>query len=396
MPSASFSTRQRRRRLIARHHLGRTAAGVVEATRGVVAVHSSDPCTPHLAMWARVEGFETADLDAALCEDRSLWRLHAMRRTLFVIPTDEARHVLVAASADIAAKERRRLEGWLEAEMSARKLRPWLKQAQADVHRVLAEGDELLTQELSDRIPALARAITVGSGKWSRPSPVSSRLLFLMAMDGELVRTRPAGTWRSSQYRWARADAWFGDARPSPALDPAQARAALLLRYLHAHGPATLTDIRWWTGWTAKHTQAGLKAIGAITVALEGGDEGWILPGDLEADTKTREAVVALLPSLDPTPMGWKQRAWFLGPHEAALFDRNGNIGPTIWWQGRIVGGWAVRSDGEVAIRLLEDVGARATRTIKAEAKALGAWLDGTTVIPRFRTPLERELAGAE
>ena len=52
---------------------------------------------------------------------------------------------------------------------------------------------------------------------------------------------------------------------------------------------------------------------------------------------------VALLPGLDSTVMGWKERAWFLGGHQHALFDVNGNAGPTVWCNGRIVGGWAHR-----------------------------------------------------
>jgi hypothetical protein len=92
--------------------------------------------------------------------------------------------------------------------------------------------------------------------------------------------------------------------------------------------------------------------------------------------------------------MGWRERAWYVGAHAAALFDRSGNIGPTAWWDGRIVGGWAQRKDGEVAVRLLEDVGAEATAAIAAEAQRLREWIGpGTTVTPRFRTPLERELA---
>ena len=62
-------------------------------------------------------------------------------------------------------------------------------------------------------------------------------------------------------------------------------------------------------------------------------------------------------PSLDPTVMGWKEREWYLGDHAPALFDRAGNAGPTVWWDGRIVGGWVQRRDGEVVYRLLEDVG---------------------------------------
>jgi hypothetical protein len=37
--------------------------------------------------------------------------------------------------------------------------------------------------------------------------------------------------------------------------------------------------------------------------------------------------------------MGWKDRGWYLGPHRAALFDGAGNAGPTMWVEGRIVGG---------------------------------------------------------
>jgi hypothetical protein len=93
--------------------------------------------------------------------------------------------------------------------------------------------------------------------------------------------------------------------------------------------------------------------------------------------------------------MGWRDRGWFLGEHAAAaLFDRSGNIGPTVWWDGRIVGGWAQRADGEIVFRLLEDAGAGALAAIAAEAENLGGWLGPMRVTPRFRTPLERELSG--
>jgi len=90
--------------------------------------------------------------------------------------------------------------------------------------------------------------------------------------------------------------------------------------------------------------------------------------------------------------MGWTQREWFLGDHSSALFDRSGNAGPTVWWDGRIVGGWAQRKDGEIAFRLLEDVGADALRAVEAQAERLATWLGKVRVTPRFRTPLEREL----
>ena len=90
--------------------------------------------------------------------------------------------------------------------------------------------------------------------------------------------------------------------------------------------------------------------------------------------------------------MGWKERDWYLGEHRPALFDTAGNAGPTVWWSGRIVGGWAARKGGEIAFRLLEDIGREGVAAVEAEAERLEAWLAERSVLPRFTTPLAREL----
>ena len=91
--------------------------------------------------------------------------------------------------------------------------------------------------------------------------------------------------------------------------------------------------------------------------------------------------------------MGYSERDWFLGPHAAKLFDRSGNIGPTIWSDGRIVGSWAQRKNGTLAYKLLEDIGSSAEKAVESAAHALSGWLGTVRVTPRFRTPLERELS---
>ena len=138
-----------------------------------------------------------------------------------------------------------------------------------------------------------------------------------------------------------------------------------------------------------------LAAIGPDEVDLDG-TTGLVLPDDPHDDAPDVEPGPsrgsALLPALDPTVMGWFERDWYLGPHRAALFDRNGNAGPTIWSDGRVVGGWAHRADGTVAVRLLEDVGSEVHDAVERRAGALEAWLGTRRFTPRFRTPLEREL----
>ncbi len=395
---------ERRARLVARHHLAKTAADPVAAVRGVVAMHSSDPLTPYLGVWARVPGVSIADIERTLFEDRALWRLHAMRRTLFVVPSDEATMFHAAAGSDVSRTERKRLEAWLGAEIGTGKAKRWVETVEPAVIRALGDGGELKTQDLCARVPELGLEVTLGAGKWTARSPIGSRLLFLLAMEGRIARTRPAGTWRSSQYHWM-STAAFTRGEPSGGafgtLDPTAARADLARRYLAQHGPATAMDVRWWTGWTVKQLTAALAEVRAVIVQLDDGKEGYVMPSDVEQPGTPTGAMndvshVALLPVLDPTVMGWKERAFYLGDHSRRLFDVNGNAGPTVWVDGRIVGGWAVRGAdgaGEVVYRLLEDVGSEAVRRIDVEAAALTTWLGGAAPIPRFRTPLERELA---
>ena len=92
--------------------------------------------------------------------------------------------------------------------------------------------------------------------------------------------------------------------------------------------------------------------------------------------------------------MGWRNRDWYLGDHAGHLYDRNGNAGPTVWWGGRVVGGWAQTKAGRIPYRLLEDIGSEGEADVARMAADLEDWMGPTRVTPRFRTPLEKELAG--
>jgi hypothetical protein len=175
-------------------------------------------------------------------------------------------------------------------------------------------------------------------------------------------------------------------------MEPAAARAELVRRYLAGFGPATIADIKWWTGWTVGQTKAALAAADAAEVRLAGDAPGWVLADDL-APVRPGRPWVAFLPPLDPTTMGWQERSWYLGPHGPELFDRNGNAGPTVWVDGRIAGGWTQRRDREIAHRLLEDVGAEATAAVAAAGAELEQWLGPMRITPRFPTPLQKSLS---
>jgi hypothetical protein len=383
---------ERRARLGRRHLLASPARSPEHAAEAVVGLHSSDPSTVHLSAWARVSPFKPGDLEDALYERRSLVRMLGMRRTLFVVPRHIAAVMDEACTKALAAAERRRLIRMLEEQgivLPGRGER-WLQWVTTKTLAAIGQRGEATARQLTVDVPELGEKLRFGEGKsWAGTMGVSTRVLFLLASEGRIVRARPLGSWVSGQYRWARTEDWLGE--PLEALDHREACAELVRRYVDAFGPVTTTDVRWWTGWTARLASASLQAAGVVEIALDEG-VGFVLQDDVEP-VDAPDPWVALLPGLDPTVMGWKERLWYLGRHAPQLFDRAGNAGPTVWADGRIVGGWIGRRDGEVAVELLETVSAATRRAIDAEVERLRDWLGDVRITPRFRTPLETRLA---
>jgi winged helix DNA-binding protein len=390
--SPRFDAAERRRRLLARHRLAAasSAPSVAEAAAAMVGLHSSDPTTVVLSARARVRDLTVADVERALYERRDVLRILGMRRTLFVVPPDLAVIIRAACSEPIARVERRRLMGFLETARPDRDAAALLAQAEVDTLAALDDLGAASATELTSRVPALGEQFAFGEGKrYAGTFGLSTRLLFLLAAEWKVIRARPRGSWVSGQYRWARLEAWAPDLPPIPT--PETARRLLVERWLSAFGPGTERDLAWWTGLPLGQLRAALSGLDLATVRLDD-EDGLALATDLEP-TRAVAPSATLLPSLDPTPMGWKLRDWFLGPHGTAVFDTNGNIGPSVWWDGRLVGGWGQRPDGTVVIRLLEDVGREGTDACAAAAAELGAWLAGVRISPRFPTPLQRMLA---
>ncbi|WP_282088459.1 winged helix DNA-binding domain-containing protein [Streptomyces tendae] len=389
---------ERRARLGVRHRLAVAARAKdpVEVAGDLVVLHSTDPSSVYVATWARTNDGSVRDVEHALYEDRTLIRLLGMRRTVFVTTLDTAPVLQAACSQAVAARERRKLLGFLAESGVAddqEGVGTWLAEAEDIAVRALAARGEATAAELAGDDPRLSTTVTLSAGKsYEGTQKVASRLLLLLAAEGRVVRGRPRGSWTSHQYRWAPLTDWSPGGLAE--WDTREAEEELARRWLRAYGPATADDLRWWTGWTKTQVKRVLTALEPVEVDL-GGTTGLLLPDDL-AETEKPEPWAALLPALDSTPMGWHERDWFLGDHGPRLFDRVGNIGPSLWWDGRIVGGWAQDGGGEIVCSFLEDVGSDAEAAVRAEAERLAVPLGDVrlTARTRGRTWLEDELAG--
>lgn len=391
-PVRAFTVADRRSRLGRRHRLADPGTDVAGITEDLVVLHATDPATVYLSAMARVAGSSLDQVASALYEERSVVRILAMRRTLFIVPVCYLPVIERSSTDPVATVERARLEGFL-ADSDIDDPVAWLAEAATEVTDALTDGGAQ-AREITALVPRLATKIVMGAGtKWAATAGATSRVLATLANEGVLIRGRPAGEWTGRQYTWHLRRRWLGESEPAPdSYTLESASTELVRRWLLAFGPATFDDLKWWTGWKVGQLRSALAELDVAEVELDGGS-GIVLGDDLD-DDPAPEPWAALLPSLDPTPMGWKERDWYLGPHRGSLFDRNGNVGPTVWVNGRIVGGWGQRPDGQVVTRLLvDDIDTHSRALIEAEVTRLQDVVGDTVVKPSFPTPLQRELS---
>ncbi|QIK68417.1 winged helix DNA-binding domain-containing protein [Nocardioides sp. HDW12B] len=386
-----LAVEQRRARVVRRHRLDGSATSVAEAAGCVVALHATDPATVYLSTLVRAHALTLADVERELYDERAVVRLMGMRRTLFAAPTATVPVVQAAAASGVARAMRRTLVkqlGTLPTEPALptdpAEVEVWLDETIALTEAAAARLGQASGAQLGAAEPRLRTAILPSTDKsYDVRRTVTSSVLTLMATEGRLVRSRPLGSWTSRQHTWEPL------APESEPWDEAAARAELVRRYLAAFGPATETDVVWWTGWAKGVTRAALARLDLAETSA-----GWVLADDTAPEPDVDPAA-ALLPALDPTPMGWKERDWFLPADRTALYDAYGNVGPTIWWGGEVVGGWAVRADGRVVTELLADRGRACADAVATAAAALEPRLEGARITPSFPTPLERRLRTA-
>lgn len=391
---------ERRDRLAKRHRLTTATRtdDVAAIADSVVALHSTDPATVYLSAIARMQHPTIEAVSTAIYDDRTVVRHHAMRRTLWVFTPEVARIAHAACTASLAQTQRKLLARMVEDTGIATNGAAWSEGAKAETLAALASMGSATARQLGKQVPSLTEKLRrVIGGNTVNTQGAHTRLLLSLGFDGAIIRGRPNGSWNTSEYPWSVAEQWLPGGLAGA--DPQTAAADLARRYLDRFGPATTADLQWWAGWTTGVTKRAIAAVGAVAVELDDGEggagEGWVLADDVDPPPSRSTRWFAFLPALDPTTMGWKQRAWYLGEHGkfgASLFDSNGNAGPTIWLDGQVVGGWAQRKSGEIAYRLLTDVPASRAKAIAARAEEIRALIGDVRVNVRFPAPMQKEL----
>ena len=282
-PGAVLGPRALNRALLERQLLlSRRALSVPDALEHLVGLQAQNPNGPYFGLWSRLSEFHPDDL-AGRIDRRVVVRIALMRWTLHVVTANDCVR-LRPQTQPVMERRMRALFG--------RQL------VDVDLDRLVALGRELVEAQprsLGDVGRLLAQ-------EWPGYEP--SLLGNALAALAPLVHVPPRGMWgRNGRAVQTTAERWLG--RP---LDAAGPPDELLRRYLAAFGPATVDDMRTWSG---------LRGIGCVIERLrprllsfrdEHGHELFDVPGAPLPDPAT-PAPPRFLPECDNAVLAHADRA---------------------------------------------------------------------------------------
>ncbi len=222
-PGAVLCARTLNRALLERQMLlRRQPVGVAEALEHLVGLQAQNPIGPYFGLWSRLAGFHPDDL-AGRIDRRVVVRIALMRWTLHLV------------TARDCVRTRPIVQPVMERRMRAQFGRHL---ADVDLDRLVALGRSLVEAQ-PHTLGDIGRVL---ADEWpdQEPSVLGNALAALTP----LVHVPPRGLWgRNGRAVQTTAERWLG-----LALEPGAAPDELLMRYLAAFGPASIDDMRTWSG----------------------------------------------------------------------------------------------------------------------------------------------------
>jgi hypothetical protein len=350
-----LSDRALNRALLARQMLlRREAITPLEAIEHLAALQAQDARPPFLSLWSRLEGFHREDL-RRLLHKRLVVRGTMMRGTLHLVSAADypAFRAAIQDSLDKISLSLMRERG-----------------IELDVDRLTDDGRELF----ADGPHTFA---TVRAGLSERyPGLDTAALAFAPRLRLPLLSVPSGGRWAyPGNPTFEPAERWI-----DPPIAPRPNLQALVRRFLAAHGPAAVSDMRGWSTLTRLERVFAAMADDLI----EFRDERGRVLYDLNEAPRPPEDVhapIRLLPLFDGAVLG------HVDPRRTTPEDQlgrygspNGRIPSRILIDGFAAGRWRpIRLGG--AARLALSLYVRITRAQKAELE------DEALAMIRFAEP---------
>lgn len=317
------------RALLARQLLlRRSRRPAVEAIEHLVGIQAQVPNSPYIALWTRLEGFRPDAVSRLVIKRRAV-RGALMRGTLHLVT---ARDYLALRPLMQPVLERA-----LHANF-ARALAGIPPEAIVAAGRALLAQEPLTGAELGQRLHA----------QW--PGHDARALGYAVQYLLPLVQMPPRGVWGSTGPTvWAAAEDWLG--RPLAArLSPAR----VVLRYLAAFGPATVSDIRTWSGLPGLREVVERLRRRLRTFRDERGEELFDLP-EAPRPAPDTPAPPRFLPLYDNALLSHADRARIVADTSTARrFGGDGLLVGPVLVDGFVAGRWRIGRERARATLIVE------------------------------------------
>ena len=348
-------------------------------------LHATASTTPYLSLFARLPSFCREQLDDEMYVNKTIGRIRCVRMTMYIQPACMFPALYEATyrkSLNVVTRQMER-QGIIV----------------GDYDRIAGRILKIVKNN-----PMTASQMKSYMGA---PQPLSG-LLNRMCELGLLARAKPAGSWKSQAYHYARFDEYYPDIDLRSTSEN-EARIEVVRYYLTAFAPLKMEDIVWWTDFGKAQVRTCLRKLEdrLVRVEVPGLSADYImLKQDLTllgGTTLDSPPVVTLLPMLDPYLMAYRDRSRYLSEvFYNHVYDSTGNAAATILVDGRIAGIWDVQAceddDPLVKLFFFEMLSDPVLDAVYAEAERMGAFILGQR--PALRTyrdmvPLDRQTAGA-
>lgn len=346
---------------LSRNHLTARAprGSLVEVARRIGGLHAQVMSSADLSLWTRIRGHRRDDLPRALWEERTLVKTWLMRGTLHVVPAEDL--PVYCSALDMRGEYQ---GAWLRYYgVTAREMERLIDVIGESLDEPRTRPE--LTAAVKTRLGArMAKNLGSSWGSFLKPAARRGVLCF--------------GPSEGQNVTFVRPDAWLAHWRE---VEPEEARAELLRRFLTAYGPAKRDHFTEWAG--GGHVRRLRPAWEHIVDELaEVGPSRFLLARDVAAFERARASrVVRLLPGFDPFLLPRQTRPYLVRGEEEynRIYRPQGWITPVVLQGGRAVALWPWKRKGaklEITIEPFGRLNSAVEREAAALARYLGAELD--------------------
>lgn len=317
-----------------------------------------------LSLAIRTEDRTQADVRDALWKRRTIVKTYGLRSTLHLLSSEDV-GLWMAALRTPRWQPGEWYEGHGLDETQARRFIEAVYDA--------LDGRGLTRAELADEVHA-----RVGDWAGARLAAPWADLLDVAAHSGVLCY----GPSQGAKTTFVRLDQWIEGTQE---VDPAEAVAEAVRRYLTAYGPAAHEDFARWFHMRPSFARRLFESLKDELEQVEvEGTPLWVTAGDLDEDLKAPAKGVRLLPQYDCYVIGCRQRSRFI-PEPAmrriSTYGRGRFEGPVavplLLIDGIVTGMWRHKqSTGAVSVTVeaFRELGKKELSRLEAEVERLGAF----------------------